>query len=234
MEENSKRLEVLNTRIKAMKSMYEARNIPQAIYEASLSDVYYRLERFKNTHGYDGISEWDMFWLEDVLNCKFFNIGVLRFQIFEMKHALIQRKDYDYIELSEDDKRRFPEGQFYLSVHIIQGADLSEDKVDETFDMARQFFKLYFSDYHFEYFICRTWLIDESLNDLLKPDSKILSFAKRFEFVARGLNYSHPFKRIYGTDDLEAIKKLEHKSSLAKEAYKHADRMGVTFASIKF
>lgn len=229
-----KRLQEVQKRLLLMKEYYNERDIPEKYYEQSLSDLNYRYQRFEDQHGYKGLSEWDLFWLEDVFNAKFFDIGVLRFQIFKMDYALIERQDYDYMPLSEEVKQRFPQGQYFVNIHINKGADLSVPLVEASLNEARLFFKTYFQDYQFKYFICRTWLLDESLETLLPPKSKILQFRNRFEILARNFHQGHPLLRIYGSDDLEVIAQMEHQSSLQKKAYLHADMLGVSFGCIPF
>ena len=217
-----------------MQTLYDQRGIPSKYLEASLSDLYYRYDRYEKEHGFKGLSEWDLRWLEDVFLAKFFDIGVLRFQIFTMDYHLIERSDYDYMPLSDAIKKRFPEGQDYLNIHIVKGADLSSDKVEASLTEARDFFNQYFSDYDFEYFICRTWLLDESLIHLLPKESKILAFRDRFEILTRNFHKGHPLLRIYGTDDLELIARMDHTSTLQKTAYLNADLLGVSFGCIPF
>lgn len=234
MSEDKKRLIELDKRLKDMKQKYIENNLPMDLFQASQSDIIYRLNRFKELNGFDGISERDMLWLEDVFDAKFFNIGVLRFQIFTMKYELIERSGYDYIKLSSKAKERFKEGNTYINVHIAKDTNLDPRLVDESFEEARIFFNTYYKDLSIDYFICRTWLIDASLRDILPNDSKIVQFGKRFEPIARGLNSRQPFTRIYGTYDMNEILKLKHTTTLQKEAYKHKDTLGVTFGCIPF
>ncbi len=228
------RLKELDEHLSQMKQRYQKRGIPLSYYKDSIRDVQFRLDRYEKQHGIKGLSEWDLFWLKDVFEAKFFDIGVLRFQIFMMDHALIERSDYDYMPLSTNLKQRFPEGQYYINIHIVQGADLDPKKVMSSLDEARHFFKTYFSDYDFEYFLCRTWLLDESLELILSPESKILKFRGQFEILTRNFHKGHPLLRIYGTDDLDVISQMEFTTSLQKQAYRHADALGVSWGCIPF
>ena len=228
------RLLYINNELKRMKALYIERGIPLKIYEDSLSDVHYRLARYKKNNGKMGISEWDLKWLQDVFDAKFFDLGVLRFQIFEMDYSLIERSGPDLMPLIDEIKQRFPEGNYYINVHIVQGADLDPEKVAMSFKFARQFFKQYFPEYQFDYFICRTWLLDESLLDLLPAESKIIKFRNQFEILARNDHKAHGLLRIYGSDDLEEISKMDHQTSLQKRAYLHEDKLGVSFGCIPF
>lgn len=228
------RLFEVKKRLENMRLLYKERNIPDSYLNASLSDLHYRYDRFEKKHGYHGLSEWDLRWLEDVFEAKFFDIGVLRFQISVMDYAAIERSDYDYMPLSDDIKQRLIEGETYINVHIVKGADLSVDKVQASFDEARRFFTEYFSDLTLTYFLCRTWLLDESLLLLLPSSSNIIHFRNQFEILTRNYHKGHPLLRIYGTDDLEEIKMMDHTTSLQKKAYQHADILGVSLGIIPF
>ncbi len=234
MNDHKNRLNDLLNKQKEMKERYLKLNLPLDIYQASQSDIHYRLNRFKEHYGYEGISEKDMVWLDDVFKAKFFNIGVLRYQLFTMDYQLIERSGFDYIKLDEKSKERFKEGQVYVNVHIAKDTNLDPVLVAESFDKARQFFKTYFNSLNLEYFICRTWLIDASLREILPSDSNIIQFANLFEPIARGLNYRQPFSRIYNTEDINEVLKREHTTYLQKKAYKHKDTLGVTFGCIPF
>ena len=227
-------IDIVIPKLESMKSLYIERAIPAKYYEASLADLYYRYDRFEKIHGYRGLSEWDIHWLTDVFNARFYDIGVLRFQIFTMDHSLIERTGDDYMPLSEEVKQRFPEGKSYINIHITKDANLSPLNVEESIEEARTFFKTYFADYTFDYFICRTWLLDESLLQLLEPSSNILQFRDRFEILARNHHKAHPLMRIYGTSDLDEIHSMNHHSTLQKSAYKIADELGVSFGCIPF
>ena len=60
-------------------------------------------------------------------------------------------------------------------VHIPSDADLSDDKVDASFSAARAFFPEGLE------FACDSWMLSPALEKLLKPDSRILKFQRRFE-----------------------------------------------------
>lgn len=224
----------IKKRIDEVKIIYQSRNIPMSYFKDSLRDLEYRYQRYYKQHGQRGLSDWDLHWLEDVFQAKLIDIGVLRFQIFRMDHALIERSGDDYMSLNETIKSRFPEGMMMLNVHIVEGANLVPDLVNHSFKEAREFFTQYFPEYDFKYFICRTWLLDESLVPILKDESNILQFRQRFEILARNNHKSHPLKRIYGTDVSDDIMKLEKHSQLQKEAIHHINNLGVSFGCIPF
>lgn len=53
----------------------------------------------------------------------------------------------------------------------------------ESFAMAREFFATYFPEVQYSWFSCFSWLLDESLQEILPPGSNILQFAALFRVV---------------------------------------------------
>ena len=55
--------------------------------------------------------------------------------------------------------------------------------------MAKEFFAKYFPDFHYKYFTCHSWLLDDTLDELLPDTSNLLSFKARFDRVDRDKDY---------------------------------------------
>ncbi len=68
-----------------------------------------------------------------------------------------------------------------VSVHIPSGADLSEDAVSESLATAKVFFKAH--GFPATHYYCTSWLLSPSLQKVLPPTSRILSFQKRFRIL---------------------------------------------------
>ena len=210
-----------------LKDFFDRRNIPDNIFYDSLDDINFRINRYYNIHGEYGVSERDALWLRFIYKGEIFDLGSLRFQKFHFSNAEIERSDYDYMPLSDEMKRRFPEGEPVINVHIQTNADLRPEKIDESFEMAHEFFTTYFPEHDYTVFTCRTWMLYPPTQDILPPDSNITSFANRFEIIATNHNTKQALDRIYETSDMEEIEQMEKHSSLAEVAYKNLDKLGV-------
>lgn len=210
-----------------LKKFFYSRNIPDTIFYDSLDDISFRINRFYNTHGEYGVTERDALWLRFIYKGEIFDLGSLRFQKFHFANSEIERADYDYMPFSDEMKKRFPEGEPVINVHIQTNADLRPEKIDESFELAHQFFITYFPEHVYTVFTCRTWMIYPPTQDILPADSNITSFAKRFEIIATNQNTKQALDRIYETSDMEEIKQMEKHSSLAEVAYKNLDKLGV-------
>lgn len=210
-----------------LKEYYVNRDIPLTHLSQSIYDLNYRVERYYDENDVYGLSDWDVRWLSSLYRAKIFDLGSLRFEISNFSYKEIERTDYQYMKLSQKQKDRFPEGTPIITIHILKDTDFRPKKIDESFQMAKNFFKQYFKEHDYEVFVCRTWLLYGPTRDILGKNSNIASFSKRFEIIAENKNTKQALDRIYGTSDLEEIKKMEKKSSLAKIAYKNLDKLGV-------
>lgn len=210
-----------------LKKFYVEKEIPLIHFYKSISDLSFRLERYKKNHGLYGLSASDLRWLGPIYMGEMFELGSLRYQMTPFSNQEIERQTYQYMPLSEIWKERFPEGTPIIMIHILKDTDFRPVKIDESLKMARNFFTTYFPAHEYEIFLCRTWLIYGPTRDLLSPDSNIVSFAKRFEIIAQNRNTKQALDRIYGTSDLAEIEKMDKRSSLEKIAYKNLDKLGV-------
>ncbi len=210
-----------------LKDNYLNRGIPLKYLYESIYDLSFRLERYYGNNGIYGLSERDLRWLVPLFKAEIFDLGSLRFQRSWFSFKEIERDGYDFMPLSDKWKRRFPEGTPVITIHILKDTDLSRDRIDEAFALARDFFESYFSEHEYEVFVCRTWLLYPKTRDILSEDSNIASFSKRFNVIATNQNTKQALDRIYGTSDMEEIEAMEKTSSLEEVAFKNLDKLGV-------
>lgn len=210
-----------------LKEYYIDKGIPLFYLYESVYDLSYRVERYYNSHGSYGLSDWDIRWLSSLYRAKIFDLGSLRFEIAGFSNEEIERTDYQYMHLDQKWKDVFPEGTPIITIHILKDTDFRPDKIDKSFKMAREFFKAYFPEHDYKAFVCRTWLLYGPTRDILSKDSNIASFSKRFEIIAENKNTKQALDRIYGTSNLNDIEKMQKNSTLQKVAYKKLDKLGV-------
>lgn len=221
------RLFLLVHELLPLKEYFDKKNIPHSIFYDSIQDLSFRINRYYDTYSEYGVSERDALWLRFMYKGEMFDLGSLRFQKFHFSYAEIERQDYDYMPLSDEMKRRFPEGEPIINVHITTDADLRPEKIETSFRLAHTFFETYFPDHKYTVFTCRTWMLYRPIQKLLPPDSNITKFANRFEIIATNQNTKQALDRIYETSDLDEIAKMEKTTSLAEVAYKNLDKLGV-------
>ena len=210
-----------------LKEIYLEKEIPMKHFYHSIFDLNYRIDRFYHQRGVYGLTDSDLKWLSPLYRAEIFDLGSLRFQLSYFSYQEIERQTYQYMPLSQEWKEKIPEGTPIVMIHILKDADLRPNKVDESFNQARYFFDHYFPDHSYKYFVCRTWLLYRPMEYLLSPQSNIVSFAKKFNIIAQNKNNKQALDRIYGTSNLDKIKNMSKKSSLAQKAYKNLDFLGV-------
>ena len=143
----------------ALKQVYDEKNIPKSVFYNSIQDLNFRINRYYGLNKQYGLSKRDALWLRFIYKFEIFDLGSLRFQKFHFSYAEIERDDYDYMPLSDKVKRRFPEGEPIINVHITTDADLRPEKVEESFQLAHKFFTTHFPNHKYTVFTCRTWML---------------------------------------------------------------------------
>lgn len=210
-----------------LEQYYKERNISEFIFIDTLSDFKFRIKRFKNTHGFYGLSAHDMKWLGYIFRAETFKIHNLKFRKYPLTYAEIERGGHDYLPLSKDVKKNFYEGLPVVYVHIAAQTDLSDESVTRSFKLADQFFSSHFSEYEFQYYICRTWMLYPGLLNIMNEESNIIKFQKRFDIIGTHDNPDQSLSRIYNTTKIKEIETMEKKSSLMKTAYLNVNHLGV-------
>ena len=224
---NRDRLFTLLYELIPLKSFFDSKNIPNNIFYDSLDDLNFRINRYYDTNDEYGVTERDVLWLRFIYKGEIFDLGSLRFQKFHFSYAEIERAGYDYMPLSDYMKKRFPEGVPIINVHIQTNTDLQPEKIEESFEMAHDFFTTYFPEHKYTFFTCRTWMLYPPTQEILPTNSNITAFANRFDIIATNQNAKQALDRIYGTSDMAVIKAMDKPSSLAKMAYKNLEKLGV-------
>jgi hypothetical protein len=116
------------------------------------------------------------------------------------------------------------EGDPVLNIHIPAGEPMTPAACSESFELAREFFGKYFSDYDFKAFVCFSWLLDSQFNDILKPTSNIIKF-QHLGRIWPIQGESEAIYRIFGPQaEADGIDVVPHVSSMQRAiaAFIHA------------
>jgi len=155
------------SRCDALEQQYKEKGIPEKILLDTLGDLVIWAQNQHLVHGTIGLS--DSAWLEGHLNFQLFRLGRLQ---FKKETAVASSEKYD-----------LQEGDLVIEVHIPQGEPMGMDDVHASYRQAKEFFSLYFPEYHYKYFVCGSWLLDHHMKDFLKETSNILKFGKEFDVI---------------------------------------------------
>lgn len=227
---DKQRLLITLYEIENLYNFYLKNNIPFDIFYDSLKDFKMRVDRYYNEHNAYGLSAHDIKWLGYVFRLETFKIGSLKFRKYPLTYLEIERSGLDYMKLN--DKVTYFEGLNVVYVHIERDSDIRTEAVVNSFKMANEFFSKYFSEYEYDLYVCRTWFLYPKLEGLLPDYSNMIKFKNLFEIVAEHNQPHQSLSRIYGTDNINEINKMEKTTTLSKIAYNNLDKLGVGFGVV--
>ncbi len=143
-----------------------------------------------------------------------FGISVNRYvralsHLIELRAFRIGDFNFEFIKLDSDvgvDGKFIKKGETCLSVHIPINTDISENRVDCNFSLAREFFKKYFG---MENPVCQlhSWLIHPSIAECLPEDSRLVKFSKRFSLYEISNDASSAIEYVFGMSCFEEYKR---------------------------
>lgn len=74
----------------------------------------------------------------------------------------------------------FGKGDYILDIHIPRDGDFSLSTIQDSYILAKDFFRTYFPEYNLKGMFCSTWLFTPQLQEILSPASKIVQFQRSF------------------------------------------------------
>ncbi|MCS8592496.1 hypothetical protein EFM62_06060 [Enterococcus faecium] len=180
--------------------IYQLLKIPRTIYLATMN----AFTRFIHEHfQVTGKYRFDRgFWIWRYTSGLIFRIGEL---------------EYERTYFPKGHKELKLEGKQCLSLHIPSDADLSRNKIRDSYESAIRFFELYFSDYHYQVMYTDTWLLSPNLTKWLKQDSKIRLFAADYRLLSVDEQDNSGVPWIFGRVDAQ-VQDYPEKTSLQREA----------------
>lgn len=227
------RLAVLIWKLEEIRQKYQAAGVEWQVFEDSASDIALRVRIYFEKTGKVGLSKDDCVWLRHLVNGQIFKLGVLQFQTFQMLYLDEDDKGETWFNYLDGIKERLPEGSPVLNVHIQKGADLSVEKVAESFSLARAFFRKHFSEMQIEAFVCFSWLLDPFLGRILPEGSRIVQFGSMFEVIGWAKDNNQAVERIFGKR-WRKKSDFPQETSLQKAALGHLKELQYTCGIIWF
>lgn len=142
---------------------YKERGIPDDVLMDTVYDITRWLDTWSDLEG--GLYLGELWWLSNHLSAKLFKLGRLQFC---------------FADSYEFPKRGIKKGDTVIDCHIPAEGPLDIDECKKSFDFARRFFAEFYPDYKWNIFTCHSWLLDESLSDILGDNSNIIKFQRLF------------------------------------------------------
>ena len=111
----------------------------------------------------------DLTWERHYLMAREFKLGRLTFTL--------GRSPIDIPE------RALCKGDSVMQIHIHGKDPLIYEECVKSIALAKDFVRVHFPDFKYRYFTCYSWLLDDSIKDLLGEGSNILKFGTLFDKV---------------------------------------------------
>lgn len=107
-----------------------------------------------------------------------------------------------------------------IGLHIPSFSNFSKEAVDSSFEMAKQIFEKCIPEVSEYEWVCRSWLLDNQLQNMLKSDSNIVQFQKRFEILDEGETNKESIMWIFQCGFMD-YEKLPERTTLQRKVKKH-------------
>lgn len=144
-------------------AMYQEKGIAEEIFIATFKTFARFVNEHKVSYGTYGFDR--DFWTVRQIAGDIFRIGELEYELF--CHS----------------------GKRGIGLHIPSDASLEREKLQESYQEAKEFLKRYFPEYEDVPILCESWMLSPVLEKLLSENSKILKFQK--EFAVETVDYDN-------------------------------------------
>ena len=122
-----------------------------------------------------------------------FRIGVLEYELYTFK------------------------GEKVLSIHIPSDANMKDENVGASIEMAKEFMAKFYPEYAGCKMYCESWLLAPKLQELLPETSNIVKFQKRFELFAEDYEDKGCVYWVFNSPKDTPFEQLPEKTSLQRK-----------------
>lgn len=122
-----------------------------------------------------------------------------------------------------------------ISVHIPSDASITRENCVDSYNWSKEFFREYYPDFAYNYYICDSWMLSPGLKDVLPAESRILSFQKDFTITEWDKENPSYLEWVYKNPNL-TLEELPENTSLQrniKKYLKEGGKIGTAFGYIK-
>lgn len=116
----------------------------------------------------------------------------------------------------------FSGGSGMVSIHIPKGARFDPETIENAIAHTKELIKKHFPEFDYKLFFCGSWLLDPQLGDILREDSNIVRFCRRFKPLAVKDSGSCVFGFVFNKPDMNfELSELPEDTSLERALKKH-------------
>lgn len=206
----------------ALQQSYAAKKISDTVFYDTLADLFLRIDTAAM-----GLSAADFTWLNRIFKMTIFKLDQLQ---FEMASINLATGGYQ-LDGDANCRQLLPPDTPVLSVHIMAGSDIAPERSRQALAQAQRFFAAHFPEFDYRWFWCYSWLLYPGLAAILPPDSKIIQFQRLFTIIAQSDSADMARDRIFASPH-PAESKLNHETSLQRQARAHPEALGVAMGII--
>ncbi|MBR3848363.1 MAG: hypothetical protein IKM21_03630 [Oscillospiraceae bacterium] len=143
-------------------------------------------------------------WLRFSLDGRLFALGALSFEL-----------RYDSEFEGEVDGVTLKKGDTHVSVHIPRYEKLTEERCEEAYSLAREFFKKHFGLEKIV-FLCHSWMLHPWLEEVLPKTSGIIKFSEKYKKIEVEEHLAEVKFWIFPDDENTPIDELPQNTSLQR------------------
>lgn len=202
--EDSDGMKMLTCSLVAGQATYE-QYTDMGISDTIFFDTFGCFSRFVKEHkvsyGYYGFDRY--WWSVRQLALEEFRIG-------ELEYEFDQRDNMDII-----------------AIHIPSDADMSKDKLQQSYEEAVAFFAKYYPDFQYQYFTCDSWLLSPGLKDLLDESSRIIQFQNAFQIISTRPQEKDYMNWVYKNRKLTSLDEVPQETSLQRKMKAYLQQGGM-------
>ena len=203
-------------RCEVLKTVYAERGIPERVLLDTLSDLVIWVNTYA-TYG-DEFGIMEMGWLDNHFSAKLYRLGRLQFCMGAAEHAIPEAD--------------VAEGDPVMEVHIPADGAMRLEDCKASIAAAREFFATYFPAFRYRAFTCHSWLLDDTLKQILNESSNIVQFQTLFTPVQSDESDA-VLKYIFRWDATrETLPDFEPQSRLATAAKSHVLNGGTFYETL--
>lgn len=168
------------------------------------------VKEHKVSYGYYG---FDRYWWSVR------QIALEEFRIGELEYEFDRRDNMDII-----------------AIHIPSDADMTKEKLQQSYDEAVAFLAKYFPHFHYQHFTCDSWLLSPGLKDILDDSSKIIQFQNAFQIISTRPEEKDYMEWVYKNPKLTSLDEVPQETSLQrkmKEYLLNGGKIGCAYGYLK-
>ena len=152
----------------ALEQKYKKKGIPKSILYDTLSDIVIWCDVWSELK--EELFLGEIGWLSNHLSGVLFKLGRLQFAIQHFSE--------------DDEKYGIQKGEYNIGVHIPAVGPLTQEECTKSLAAADGFFAKFFPDVSYRYYTCHSWLLDDTLKEILPVTSNILKFGDMFHKIS--------------------------------------------------